>query len=212
MSAQFLRLYRAIDDSALSLRPHAHGLPALRLQERLGVLAALGFETGGAHRDACVLPPRHHGKTARRRLLVRRTHPPLPALRPPMAPAVEAEATSSSTHSAIASSARSAVKYAQPATSARPRPELVCAHSAHRWAKQELDKLVEIYYSMAEPQCPEVLLGFLKSVAARFRVFYPLRSEQEVVDRVRTMRQRKQMKRAGETRYWKAMQSKTPVS
>lgn len=81
----------------------------------------------------------------------------------------------------------------------------------NKWTKEEKEKINSIYLSIPPPDSSWPLgmwRLYLNSFADKFRVYYPDRKHDEVVDKVRDMIEKKQMKQLGEENYWKNLQKK----
>ena len=212
MSGEFLRLYRKIGDGKDSSFGDRYQSSALA--ERLLVLNTLGYQTG--FNDRLTKPLKYHGRAARRR-----KHP-IPAVSIPLIH-MKASKETRSTLLSYSSTSFEAIHTQKNNLISLPRPSKTCvvkymannslpkesnsknkSDSSNKWTIQERDKLVEMYLSLKAPLCAELMAGFYDEVAARFRVFYPLRTRVEVALKMREMLLNNSMKSQGEVAFWKA--------
>lgn len=207
MSGEFLRLYRKIGDGKDSSFGDRYQSSALA--ERLLVLNTLGYQTG--FNDHLTKPLKYHGRAARRR-----KHP-IPVISIPQIHMKASKETRSTLQSSSSTSFEAihlislpkpsktcVVKYMANNSLSKESNSKNKSVSSNKWTILERDKLVEMYLSLKAPLCAELMAGFYDEVAARFRVFYPLRTRVEVTLKMREMLLNNAMKSPGEVAYWKA--------
>jgi len=82
--------------------------------------------------------------------------------------------------------------------------------SLMKWSDEELSRMSSIYNEMNQPkQKNSVNLWalYLESFSARFRAFFPGRSEEEVIEKAREMISKRRLKERGEPLFWKEVAS-----
>ena len=83
--------------------------------------------------------------------------------------------------------------------------QLSCPPSSNLWTNPERKRLNSLYHEVRRPPAPNLLMWkvYYETMAARFRTFYPQRSEAEVISKLEDMILKRQMKEDGEVVYWR---------
>jgi hypothetical protein len=82
-----------------------------------------------------------------------------------------------------------------------------------KWTIEERQKLNSLYYEMPIPSQTahlEIWKAYLLEFAKRFHIFFPNRAINDIVEKIRTMIAKKQMKEKGEEEFWKRIELSRP--
>jgi hypothetical protein len=83
------------------------------------------------------------------------------------------------------------------------------SRSDQMWRHEERQRMHSIYQQMPPPHSHsmEQLEVYRGAFAEKFRAYFPLRSRAEVMEKLRNMLIKKQLKEPGETQYWQEIQT-----